>query len=199
MVALDKLQFNTATDRLFSAGDLVDKGQEHRNVVSLLDQNWFFSTRGNHDQFIIDQFDSERILTSKSIDQHSPQLSHLKIGGGWFYHLPQNQKRWFYQRLKQLPYVIEIETPKGSIGICHAGVHADIDHWDDFLEALHDKDIREKTLRWRKAVKMDMRHVTGIYQTFHGHTTQKKIRQVGNTFFIDTFEKTKHFTFVQIN
>lgn len=196
---LKEINFNPATDRLFGVGDLVDRGEDHRSVVALLAKPWFHSTRGNHDQFIIDQFDSERIMLAKGYDKVTPQQIHLDLEGRWFYSLPRQEKIWFYRHLKQLPYAIEIETQNGIIGICHAGVPANMSSWQEFTSALPDRDIREKAIRWRKAAKLDDRHVKGILQTYHGHTSQSGIKKIGNSFFIDTFEKTNKFTVVKIN
>lgn len=42
--ALDAIGFSPEVDRLFCAGDLVDRGPESHLVVSWLDKSWFFST-----------------------------------------------------------------------------------------------------------------------------------------------------------
>ena len=47
--ALDSIGFSAAVDRLFCAGDLVDRGPESDQVLRWLDKPWFFSTMGNHD------------------------------------------------------------------------------------------------------------------------------------------------------
>ena len=48
-IALDAIGFSPETDRLFCAGDLVDRGPGSHLVVDWLDKPWFFSTRGNHE------------------------------------------------------------------------------------------------------------------------------------------------------
>jgi len=46
--------FDTSADRLFCCGDLVDRGDDNEAVVALIDEPWFYSVRGNHDQAAID-------------------------------------------------------------------------------------------------------------------------------------------------
>ena len=51
-IALDAIGFSPETDRLFCAGDLVDRGPGSHLVVDWLDKPWFFSTRGNHEALV---------------------------------------------------------------------------------------------------------------------------------------------------
>lgn len=52
--ALDDLGFNYNTDRLFSVGDLVDRGPESNLATEWLKYPWFHAVRGNHEQMAID-------------------------------------------------------------------------------------------------------------------------------------------------
>lgn len=47
--ALDAIGFSESTDRLFSVGDLVDRGPESEQVLTWLDKPWFHAICGNHD------------------------------------------------------------------------------------------------------------------------------------------------------
>jgi serine/threonine protein phosphatase 1 len=47
--ALAQIGFNFGDDRLFSVGDLVDKGKDSKKVVDLLQKDWFHAIRGNHE------------------------------------------------------------------------------------------------------------------------------------------------------
>lgn len=46
--------FHTARDRLFSVGDLPDRGPASIEALELLREPWFFAVRGNHEQILID-------------------------------------------------------------------------------------------------------------------------------------------------
>ena len=56
---LEEASFNGKEDRLFSVGDLVDRGPESQDVLEWLKQPWFHACRGNHEQFALDSDDEE--------------------------------------------------------------------------------------------------------------------------------------------
>ncbi len=194
--ALDEVGFNFKKDRLFSVGDLIDRGAQNRQVVELLKQPWFFAVRGNHDQFVIDQFDEERVQLWR-YREYTSQEVHFNLEGKWFFELSRDDQVWFYGQLKHLPYLMEIETDQGVVGICHAGLPRYIDDWDDLKSQLHDRDIREQVLRTRRAPKQK-RVITNIDITIHGHTCFDLIHSIGNSYWIDTFDKTGRLTVVEL-
>lgn len=51
---LKKVEFHPSRDRLFSVGDLVDRGPSSMEALELLRNPWFFAVRGNHEQMLID-------------------------------------------------------------------------------------------------------------------------------------------------
>ena len=196
MNQLSDIGFDFEHDRLFSVGDLVDRGTQSRAVVELVDKDWFFPVRGNHDQMIIDQFDDERVLLFQYKD-HSPQEIHQKLEGQWFAGLPDTQQRWFYQSLKDLPYLIEVETEHGHVGICHAGLPRYIDDWCELKAQLDDRNIREQVMRTRRAPKQE-RVITNIDITVPGHTCFEKVHKVANSLWIDTYDKTGRLTIIEL-
>ena len=50
--ALDTLDFDPARDRLFSVGDLADRGPECSEVIHWLARPWFHPVCGNHDDYV---------------------------------------------------------------------------------------------------------------------------------------------------
>lgn len=194
--ALQEKGFNFEIDRLFSVGDLVDRGEQHKEVVELINEPWFYPVRGNHDQFIIDQFDDERVLLFR-YREYSPKEIHVKLEGKWFAELGEHQQQWFYHQLKDLPYLIEVETEKGRVGICHAGLPRYVSDWNELVNQLHNRDIREQVMRTRRSPK-EQKTITGIDLTVHGHTCFEGLHQNENAFFIDTFDKTGSLTIIEI-
>ena len=78
MQELKNLNFDFHNDLLFCTGDLIDRGTENLECISLLEQPWFVTVRGNHEEMCITgQFDP----SIKDI--------HRRHGGEWFYQLPQ--------------------------------------------------------------------------------------------------------------
>ncbi|WP_313047783.1 metallophosphoesterase [Pseudomonas soli] len=51
---LAEVDFDTSTDRLFSTGDLVDRGPFSEQAQSWMTHSWFHAVRGNHEQMAID-------------------------------------------------------------------------------------------------------------------------------------------------
>ncbi len=49
---LDRVAFDGERDRLFSVGDLVDRGPDSEDCLGLLAEPWFFPVLGNHDVFL---------------------------------------------------------------------------------------------------------------------------------------------------
>jgi serine/threonine protein phosphatase 1 len=47
---LDAVCFDPAVDRLFSVGDLIDRGPDSEQCLLLTREPWFFAVRGNHEQ-----------------------------------------------------------------------------------------------------------------------------------------------------
>lgn len=157
----------------------------------------FFSVRGNHEQMLIDQLNSERVIL-RDREHLSPQETHIKSDGQWFVDLPQTQKLWYYRKLKSLPYFIEIECYSGRVGICHAGVPEGITDWQSLKAQSAPRHMREQILRNRSA-KKQQQPISGIGVTVHGHTGFKEVTQVYNSFWIDTYKKSGKMTVLEVN
>ena len=48
---LKELKFDYSKDLLIAVGDLVDRGLENEKCVGLLNEHWFTSIKGNHEDF----------------------------------------------------------------------------------------------------------------------------------------------------
>ncbi len=53
MKLLDAVKFDATVDRIFSTGDLIDRGVENEECLRLLNNDWFNATIGNHEFFAI--------------------------------------------------------------------------------------------------------------------------------------------------
>jgi len=54
---LSGINFNKAVDRMFSVGDLVDRGPDSLECLALLKEPWFHCVLANHEQLMIEAFD----------------------------------------------------------------------------------------------------------------------------------------------
>lgn len=105
--ALDGIGFDSAVDRLFSVGDLVDRGPECDLALEWLAKPWFHPVRGNHDDYVC-RYDS-------------CDLGNWLINGGsWFLSLNGDEQAEYAVQFRELPIAIELETDAGLVAIVHA-------------------------------------------------------------------------------
>jgi serine/threonine protein phosphatase 1 len=179
---LNEAGFNRAVDRLFSVGDLVDKGLESESVIEWLAKPWFFPVRGNHDDFAI----RHALVGNLDFDNYT------KNGGSWFMALPIDEQIEIALALDALPYAISVDTDMGLIGIVHADIP--FDNWQDLVAALNTFMSRTKSkaitncLLWsRDRIESGNQGlVDGIAHLLVGHTPVNAPTQLGNVIYIDT-------------
>ena len=92
---LSFVNFNTTFDRLFSTGDLIDRGPKSIECLSLLRKPWFYAILGNHEELALNKIKSLRLGQIKNI---SPiELDYLA------------RIEDFLHELTELPLAYEIE------------------------------------------------------------------------------------------
>lgn len=179
--ALSDVNFDPKTDRLFSVGDLVDRGPHSEKCLHLIKEPWFYAVRGNHEQMIIDAFDGN-LDTS----------NHITNGGTWFYATTTDASRKECLDLAlAMPLLIETQVDNYSIGF----VHGDISDWDktwESINTLSEKDVyKDNTanrLLWGRHRIYNSVRLTckGIDHVFLGHTPLTEMKSLANCHFIDT-------------
>ncbi len=173
--ALSDLNFNPRKDRLFSVGDLVDRGTDSRRALEFVRRPWFHAVRGNHDQFVIDA---------------KPDENWIEVNGGqWWLSTHPATRKALSRHFAQLPYVIEIETLAGTVGLVHADVPEGMD-WPTFVEQVATDHVCQQTALWGRSryTQQDASGVDGIWRIFCGHsiTHDWQPASLGNVWFIDT-------------
>lgn len=179
--ALADIGFDESRDRLFSVGDLVDRGPSSEECVDWIAKPWFHAVRGNHEQMAIEVAQGRHSIPN-----------YIQNGGGWFMGLPEERRKLIANVLATLPYAIEIETPKGLVGIVHAEVPGG--DWSAFVDELESdcsnkrfRNLRECALWMRdKASRQDQTHVANVDRVYVGHTPMREWRVLGNVYYIDT-------------
>lgn len=183
MQELEKIRFNFEQDLLICTGDLVDRGSENLECISLLDQPWFSSVRGNHEEMCI-----------KGRYDVWIQDMHARNGGEWFYLLSTEKQDELSEILSKLPLVIEIQLEDKNIGILHADI--DIHDWNQFKTniAKGERKIPGLTSAYTNALwgRGRIRHhskrygtVKNIDEIYLGHTIVKRHTQIDNCHYID--------------
>ena len=108
--AMDTIGFDPDVDRIFSVGDLVDRGPESHEVLDWLDQPWFHAVCGNHDL----------MAWCRALGKPFLEVDHLFHGGEWLDDLSSDEINRIGQRLAALPLALEVQTPNGPVGLMHA-------------------------------------------------------------------------------
>jgi len=179
MAKLKEIKFDFEKDRLFSVGDLVNKGDQSLKVLGLIKEKWFFPVIGNHELIVIENF------------RYGRYPFHLsEYGGEWFLNLNHYDKEAIVERLEAIPVAIEIPINGKKVGIVHAEVpDHDWSFFKDELENMKDTDneIVSDALWSRTKIKVQNdRNVRDIDYVFVGHTILPKPVKLGNVFYIDT-------------
>ena len=176
---LKKIEFNAERDRVFSVGDLVDRGPKSHEALQWLDQSWFYACRGNHEQFAIDSVDPE---------QNDLWVNHN--GGEWWLDLDETSQHQFRQRFQNLPLAMEVQTGTGRVGIVHADVPPFLG-WDKFIQLL-ELDNRDAIMyaMWSRnrisGACTTLPVSGGVERVYCGHTPTRQIVKIDNVYFIDT-------------
>ncbi len=174
---LRALKFNPKFDRVFSVGDLVDRGANSPAALKWLAQPWFHAVLGNHEEMLLESFGNEKMMCLM-----------LDNGGDWWLHADEQMQYRFQKALYRLPLAIEVATEKGNIGIVHADIPSRMS-WQNFIARLeaNDKKVREIALWSRiRSTSILSKPVDGIFRVYCGHTVVDEPKIIKNVHFIDT-------------
>ena len=177
---LDKVSFDTRRDRLFSVGDLVDRGAASGKALDWIEARpWFHAVRGNHEQLLLDS----------AADYRAMQLW-MSNGGDWWHTEDDNRQTRFRNAVARLPFALRIKTATGRVGVIHADIPSGW-NWDSMCARLEAGD-REAIchalwLRERCRTPKSSGPVAGnIDRIYCGHTPMKKPTTVSNVHYLDT-------------
>ncbi len=171
---LREVTFDPARDRLFSVGDLVDRGMQSEAALALLDKPWFYEVLGNHEDTLCAVAEG-RLRRKWWYD----------IGGSWGESLSDEKLRDYAQRLRLLPLVRVVGSGSERFNILHAeffGTDADLDHGEF-------SNNERQQLLWGRDLAMgnyDPNRQRGLSLTYCGHTPVRESVQLGAQMFIDT-------------
>ena len=175
---LAAIGFDPAVDRLFSVGDLVDRGPECPQALEWLAKPWFHAVQGNHEALAITHVDGGTLDYGQ----------YRAAGGGWFLALDFDQQARFAERFRRLPLALEVETADGLIALLHAD--CPFRHWSQLRELLAGTppSAVQEVCQWsrKRLAAGDETPVEGLRALVVGHTPQREVRVLGNIWHIDT-------------
>ena len=181
MTRLKEIGFDFENDLLVAVGDLVDRGTQNEECVSLIDEPWFTSIKGNHEDLVI-MGDVNRSYFN----------CHIQNGGEWFYDLDYQVQREIIKKLKTLPIALEINHKGRKFGFVHG--HIEQNNWDEFKETFTQeprasRDPSELAMWGRERLNDEnsqYTHVSGVDAVIMGHTVTQKPCKRDNCYWIDT-------------
>lgn len=172
--------FDPFADRLFIAGDTIDRGPDSEHVDSLLERPWVYCVRGNHEDMLMELGHAAARVDKSLLEPN---------GMEWFKAINQEKRDKLLNIFASLPLAIEIETPRGTVGVVHADVPKGMD-WSTFTAKLEQGCERTiHTALWSRLrlESKDASGVKGIGRLFVGHTIQSDgPKRLGNVYYIDT-------------
>ncbi len=181
--ALKQAGFQPEVDRVFSVGDLGDRGPESLAAVALLRETWFHSVHSNHHEMLTEIYEDG--LPDPAIEEFV--FSHN--GMRWLLSLNLEVRLEIVERFRALPIAIEVETRRGLVGIVHAGVPRGMD-WSEFTDLLQkggSPKVIQHALWDRSRIDNGLAtDVEGVGRVFVGHTIVPQAGRLGNVYYLDT-------------
>lgn len=142
-----KLGFDKAIDRVIGVGDLIDRGPGVLDGLKLLGEPWFFTVQGNHEQMLINAY------------RDNPSARYVAHGASWWSTIADESKEMIIGKLESLPSVIEIESPRGLVGVVHADIPAGMS-WVEFTRDISIPAVKEIALWGRERIKSTIERVS---------------------------------------
>ncbi len=124
---LKSAHFDTTKDRLFSVGDLVDRGQDSLSCLALLGEPWFFAVRGNHEDMLLDYVGWR--YRGKAPRYNPIEHPFTFNGGDWFFTQVKADRARIADEILHvlgdaLPHVLIVGDGPGRFHVVHAELDA---------------------------------------------------------------------------
>nr|WP_321461084.1 metallophosphoesterase [uncultured Vibrio sp.] len=173
--ALKVLHFDKYRDRVFSVGDLTDRGDSSWQCLNLAREKWFFPVLGNHDSFILERYDQDPYRKS----------TWVMNGGEWWQSLtPSEHEAARETVLKFYSLTLSVEVNALLIGVLHA--EYPFAQWPPDENSVDKESI--KTMLWGRddILRSTGKHISNVDFVVSGHTPLNSPKIKKNKLFIDT-------------
>lgn len=196
---MEMLGFDRKVDRMFSVGDLVDRGPKSKETAELVFESWFHCVRANHEQMMIEA------CVNKNWEQRRLWYSN---GGQWAASYPEYEMEDLARALDRLPYIITVGEGEGRFNIVHAeiivtGYDHEVGNYfrtqvtDEFIDKWKLSETDRDNLLWGRTIISNgvpfypppahdlYHHPTLMSPTFVGHTPVREPARIQGQFYID--------------
>ena len=172
---LASVNFDDALDRVFSVGDLTDRGPSSLQALKMVGNSWFHPVLGNHESFIL---------------SYDPSSSYKKDvwmanGGAWWELTTETDQKLAIDLIKNNYFLtITVSTEIGDVGV----VHADYPYENWVRNLTSDDDVFLKNILWgrKRFHEDDPKKIKDVSLVVSGHTPVSYPIVKGNNLFIDT-------------
>jgi serine/threonine protein phosphatase 1 len=171
---LQQIAFDPERDRLFSVGDLIDRGSQSEEALALLDKPWFHAVLGNHEEALC-----------AVVEGTMRRDWWYGIGGAWADVLSEERLSSHARRLRELPLVRVVGSGATRFNILHAEFFGS----DDELDAAVFSDHVRQQMLWGRELALgngDPARQAGLSITYCGHTPMREMGRIGAQVFVDT-------------
>lgn len=188
MLCLEHLNFDFSKDRIFSLGDIVDRGSNDVKAMSLLDEPWFNAIMGNHEAMIVESYYDNAYANGNA------WASQIYYTEGH----PDKQKLiHFTEKAKNLPFIFDIrDSESDKRWLC---AHAEVpslcfkNENVSFDALMEDADsryytelfLRECNVIWGRYQLHFDDYFPQVDWVFHGHTIMPNAIKKGNRLYMD--------------
>lgn len=175
---LEEIEFDREQDLLIGVGDLIDRGPDSVGMLGMLDEPWFRTVRGNHED-----------LASAACEQiHEDAVAlWLHNGGTWILKCEVGEIRNNVMRqleaTTQLPFVIEVNVDGELYVIAHACYPYSEYKYGQPIDGFKVTWDRDRYLM-RKCG--EFFHTKGAKLFIHGHNHTDEVETYGNHVYIAT-------------
>jgi serine/threonine protein phosphatase 1 len=206
---LQLVEFDRRVDRLISVGDLVDRGPKSLDCLLLLKATWFHAVMGNHEQLLLNFYDSWLANGSPPDPYSEAGVSFLVNGGEWA--LLEGDARLrpapplsdLLPLVSALPQIIVVGEGEERYNVVHAefsktiGPDGELSAWTDAeidrLPAIGSNGQDYPEFRWSRRFMGNTRRLArlpvraeGLSMTFCGHTVGFGVRRALSHVCLDT-------------
>ncbi len=180
---LNKMGFDFSVDRLFCAGDLIDRGPKSVETIEIFSEEaWAHSTLGNHEWILVREMSGDTKMAALAREP--------KCGAEWRNDIDSKELAVLVEKIYQnFPIAMTVKTRNGySVGLIHASPpenwdilnSPNVDFLDQWTNHLWSRDKCKDALTGTKI------QCCGIDAVVCGHHTIEQPVVAGNVVFVDT-------------
>lgn len=134
MTLMKEVGFNEKEDSIVSCGDLVDRGSNSPACIELINKNWFYSVRGNHEDYLFYDYAEYR----KTGFHYAIENMGNKWSKDYFDFLIKKDDESIIKSVSSLPYVIDLNAFGSRYFVVHGSMAT---KEDSKIRFLSDKEV----------------------------------------------------------